>query len=63
MIPTFAFFCFNIHQIVQIRSLNLKYIQNINAVHHSFQELSESVEDTKKLKFSLESVLHHYMKS
>jgi hypothetical protein len=32
MVPTFAFFCFNIHQIVQIRSLNLVFIRTINAV-------------------------------
>jgi hypothetical protein len=32
LLPTFAFFCFNIGQIVPIRSLNLMFIQNINAV-------------------------------
>ena len=33
MIPTFAFFWFNIHEIVQIRSLNLMYIRTIMLYH------------------------------
>jgi hypothetical protein len=47
MIPTFAFFCFNIHEIVQIRSLNLMYIRTILLYHPHSGYYHEYDENTK----------------
>jgi hypothetical protein len=67
MIPSFALFCFNIHQIVKIRSLNPMFISK-HQCHHS-KKYQENRLESPELMFTTELKVHgsfcieHYRKS